>query len=418
MRKTVIVLLAAVLTLLPALAAMASGGSEASKAELARLNTEVEGLKARLAAGVSRGDFGTACADCHGPTPKYPLLGARLGYDTSGHKNNDNSYYSNGQGCQKCHTNEGFIDFVKTGKVDDKAFVAYPSQPNCVTCHTPHESWDLTLRTVKPVPLVDGTLFDLGKGNLCANCHQSRTAAKDTVKAMAAKDVRAPWGAHHGPQSDLLNGSNAWQYPGKSYSSSPHKQVLEDGCVECHMSLPQGRYGLNPEIGGHSFNMVGEVHEAPAVNLVACLGCHKDAKQVPRTELFDVKAKADFDRDGRVEAAQLEVQGLLDLFVNAKGTGYLQTTNPVMYKKDAEASFAGLGSGWAGTTAGQWSEAQMAALYNYKLILEDRSRGVHNLPTPSRCCMTPSRPWMRVSTTRCGRRRSRAPGLQCRAPVV
>jgi hypothetical protein len=38
-----------------------------------------------------------------------------------------------------------------------------------------------------------------------------------------------------------------------------------------------------------------------------------------------------------------------------------------------------LGSGWAGTTAGQWSEAQMAALYNYKLILEDRSRGVHNL---------------------------------------
>jgi hypothetical protein len=171
MRKTVIVLLAAVLTLLPSLAAMASGGSEASKAELARLNTEVEGLKARLAAGVSRGDFGAACADCHGPTPKYPLLGARLGYDTSGHKNNDNSYYANGQGCQKCHTNEGFIEFAATGKVDPKSFVAYPSQPNCVTCNTQHETWDFGLRTVKAVKLINGAEFDIGKGNLCALPH-------------------------------------------------------------------------------------------------------------------------------------------------------------------------------------------------------------------------------------------------------
>ena len=101
---------------------------------------------------------------------------------------------------------------------------------------------------------------------------------------------------------------------------------------------------------------------------------------MPRTELFDVKAKADFDRDGRVEAAQVEVQGLLDLFVNPKGSG-LPADHSIRscIKKDAEASFAGLGSGWAGTPAGQWSEAQMAALYNYKLIVEDRSRGVHNL---------------------------------------
>ena len=379
MRKTVTVLLAIALALLPVLAALASGGSEDNKAEFARLNSEVEGLKARLAGGVTRVDFGAACADCHGATPKYPLLGARLGYDTSGHKNNDNSSYANGQGCQKCHTNEGFIDFVKTGKVDDKAFVAYPSQPNCVTCHTQHESWDFSLRTVKPVKLVDGSVFDLGKGNLCATCHQSRTAAKDTVKALPAKDVRSPWGAHHGPQSDLLNGSNAWEYPGKSYSSSPHMQVLKDGCVECHMALPTGRYGLSPYIGGHSFNIAGEVHEAPVVNLAACLPCHQDMKRVPRAELFDIKAGADFDHDGKLEPVQLEVQGLLDLFVNPKGTGYLQTISPVMYKKDAEASFEALGSGWAGTSAGQWTEAQMAALYNYKLIVEDRSRGVHNL---------------------------------------
>jgi hypothetical protein len=100
---------------------------------------------------------------------------------------------------------------------------------------------------------------------------------------------------------------------------------------------------------------------------------------VPRTELFDIKASADFDHDGKVEPVQLEVQGLLELFVNPKGTGYLQTLSPAMYKRDAEASFETLSAGWAGATSGQWTERQMAALYNFKLILEDRSLGVHNL---------------------------------------
>jgi hypothetical protein len=378
MRNTSIILLILAMLLLPAFAALGSGDKEA-KAEFARLNKEVEGLKARLEGGVTRDDFGASCADCHGATPKYPLQGARLGYDTSGHKNNDNSTYANGGGCQKCHTNEGFIDFVKTGKVDDKAFVAYPSQPGCVTCHTQHETWDLSLRSVKPVKLVDGSTFDLGKGNLCAICHQSRTPVKATVKALAAKDVRSSWGAHHGPQSDVINGTNAWEFPGKKYSSSPHKQVLQDGCVECHMALPTGRYALSPAIGGHSFNLAGEVHEAPVVNVVGCVACHKDMKQVPRTEWFDIKAASDFDHDGKVEPAQLEVQGLLDMFVNAKGTGYLQNVNPVMFKKEAEATFEGLSAGWAATTAGQWTEGQIAALYNYKFIVEDRSLGVHNL---------------------------------------
>ena len=97
MRNTSIILLILAMLLLPAFAALGAGDKEA-KAEFARLNQEVEGLKAKLEGGVTRDDFGAACADCHGATPKYPLLGARLGYDTSGHKNNDNSTYANGGG--------------------------------------------------------------------------------------------------------------------------------------------------------------------------------------------------------------------------------------------------------------------------------------------------------------------------------
>jgi hypothetical protein len=329
--------------------------------------------------GLVRSDFDQSCATCHGGEADYPVLGARLGYDTSGHKNNGNSYYANGGGCQRCHTNEGFIEYVKTGSVDPKAFVKYPSQQGCFTCHTPHETWDFSLRTTKPVKLTTGVTFDLGSGNLCASCHQVAFApAKALVKASEAKTVLGHWGAHHGPQADILMGTNGWEFPGKRYSSSAHKDVVADSCVTCHMSLPEGRYAFSPALGGHSFNVVAEVHEAGKVNNSGCIRCHGDLKQVPGTEVFDLKAKADYDRDGKVEPVQQEIQGLLDAFVNSNGTGYLQRTNPPMFKPDAHASFHELGSGWANSKQGSWSEVEMAALYNYKLIVEDRSRGVHN----------------------------------------
>ena len=316
-----------------------------------------------------------ACADCHSDNPKYPLLGVRLGYDTSGHKKNNNSYYANGTGCQQCHTNEGFIEYVDKGKVGE--YVAYPSQPGCFTCHEPHTKGDFSLRTMKPVKLANGSVFDLGKGNLCANCHQARLNAQETVQASDAAKITSHWGGHHGPQSDMVSGTNAWEFPGKSYSSSAHKLVVKDGCAQCHMALPKGRYGFSPELGGHSFNIEGEVHEAGLLNVTACVACHKDIKQVRGEEIFDLKAKVDYDQDGNLEPLQQEVQGILETFVNEKGTGYLQTINPPMFKKDAKPTFEGLGD-WAGSRTGSWTKEQMAALYNYKYVVEDRSKGVHN----------------------------------------
>ena len=94
---------------------------------------------------------GLSCVDCHSSTsPKYPLLGAAEGYEHSGHdrgfENEErNSYYANGAGCQRCHTNEGFIEYVETGSVDSEAFVEYPSQPGCFSCHMwDHSSTGLT----------------------------------------------------------------------------------------------------------------------------------------------------------------------------------------------------------------------------------------------------------------------------------
>lgn len=330
----------------------------------------------------------SACMTCHGSTPKYPILGARMTYDHSTHKNGGNSAYANGGGCQKCHTNEGFIDFVKTGKVDDKAFVKYPSQQGCFTCHAPHENGDMRLRTTKAVTLATGVTFDSGSGNLCANCHQARTAVKDTVKAMAAKDISSPWGAHHGPQADMMMGSNAYEFAGKEYAGAgDHASAIDDGCVSCHMSLPDGRYGFSPNLGGHSFNISGDVHEAEKLNTTACVSCHKDMKQavgtrpwikaggpgviwIDKPAVFGITAPADYDRDGQKEYMQDEVQGLMDRLVNQQGNGLLQQGALNAY--DAKGNYI------LNKATTNLSADQVGALYNFKYVLEDRSRGVHN----------------------------------------
>ena len=357
----------ACVVLLPAI--VWAGGEVEAKKEAPKAEAK-EATEAKEISAVEPAKPAINCMDCHGSTPKYPVLGARLGYDYSGHKNNGNSRYANGGGCQRCHTNEGFIDYVATGTADASAFVEYPSQPGCFTCHAPHEKGDLSLRTVAPVKLSTGQVIDIGKGNLCANCHQARTPAATTVVPTAAKNISASWGAHHGPEADILAGTNAFEFAGKSYSSSPHMQVVADGCVQCHGTQPSARYGWSPSLGGHSFKMVGDVHEAPKVNNSGCISCHKDANQVPGTEYFNIMAKDDYDQDGTKEPLQAEVRGLLDKFVNKNGSGALQKLALPMYGP-----------------AGAWLTAkaetvrplnEMGALYNYKMILEDRSLGVHN----------------------------------------
>lgn len=318
--------------------------------------------------------FADLCNDCHGANPKFSTYSARGGYEHSGHKNNGNAYYANGDGCQQCHTHEGFVEYLEKGVIDPKSYIQYPSQPNCFTCHDPHKTGDLSVRKNAALSLADNTKFDMGKGNLCANCHQVRGKARETVKAMPANKVLGHWGAHHGPQTDMVVGTNAYEFEGKKYYSSVHATLIKDGCVVCHMTYPKGRYGFSPGISGHSFRVSAEIHDNTILNTTGCVSqsCHEELKQVRGKDVFDYKAKADFDNDKKIESLQEEIQGLLDFFVNKNGTGYLQKLNPPMYNANGS---------WNQTKSeGVRPINEMAALYNYKFVLEDRSRGIHNAP--------------------------------------
>ncbi|HUI72219.1 MAG TPA: hypothetical protein VL354_16990 [Spirochaetia bacterium] len=312
-----------------------------------------------------------SCADCHASTnPRYPFLGEKARYEVSGHKLLGNAAYANGDGCQVCHTNEGFISSIEKGNPDPKDFVANPSQPGCFTCHEPHEKGDFRLRTATPVTLANGKVFDVGDGNLCASCHRATAVAAQAVTAMPANTIAAYWGSHHGPQADIVAGTNAYEFPGKTYGSSAHKDVINDGCVSCHMSLPKGRAGLSLEIGGHSCEVVGKVHGTDTLNLAACISCHRDIRQAPGRAVFNIIAQEDYDQNGKKEPFQVEVQGLLDRFVNREGTGLLQTLNPPFYTKDG--AFV-----WSKSDAVR-PISEVAAFYNYRMIVDDRSLGIHN----------------------------------------
>jgi Doubled CXXCH motif (Paired_CXXCH_1) len=310
--------------------------------------------------------FPKECVDCHSSQPKYPVRGVRTQYLTSGHRTLGNASYANSDDCQGCHTNEGFIERVKTGKVDTKKFVANPSEIDCFTCHAPHDTGNFSLRTMSKITLANGAAFDKEKGNLCANCHRARRTPKEEVKARNIPTDS--WGAHHGPQADMLVGTNAYEFSGKKYSSSAHALLPQANCIACHMTQPSGRYSLAPTIGGHSMRIEGEVHERPTVNTAGCLSCHADMKQVADKPLFDRKAPADYDGDGKVETIQEEVEGLYERLINKKGTGLLQTMKEPPY--DAKGKFI--------NSKTQYPNVVVAALYNYKFVVEDGSKGIHN----------------------------------------
>ena len=368
-RHTPIAIFIALLTLL-ALASLSAGRW------LSLTDSADERTSTRLAS--VDGSFPSECATCHGETAAYPLRGARTQYLKSGHHlgfdlEEPHAFYANGGGCQGCHTHEGFVQTLATGEVDRDGFVEWPSQPNCFTCHAPHERGDFSLRTTEAVTLVSGRKFDMGDGNLCANCHQARTAATDAVKATPANQVRSYFGPHNGPQADVVAGTGAFEFADRTYTGSQHRFAVEDACVGCHMPLPKGRYNLSASVGGHSFNIAHVEGEDITVNAMACQGCHEGIKPVRGSRLFDTPAGADWDADGSVEVAQAEVQGLLDRLVNSEGTGLLQQGPAPVYTASGDFNSRAPGNLMR-------SEAEMAALFNYKFFSGDRSLGIHNMP--------------------------------------
>lgn len=289
------------------------------------------------------------CFTCHDG-----LLDQAQGeWDNSIHASGNNVDYTNrgGSDCTKCHDQEGFVQFLETGTLPEEPFSTV-STIGCFTCHDPHENATMALRTTAAVTLENGDVFDHGNGNLCVACHHSRKSADDIT---TDQSVNKYWGPHYGPQGDMVNGSNGWEFPGEGYpfASSPHATQVRDACAGCHMG--QVRTHDGNEIGGHSFNMVALEDSTITMDAFCDVaGCH------PGTSGLDFTADQDYDNNGNIEGFQTESDGLADtLRVLLVAQGLIDGADYPISGTIADSNKAG-------------------ALYNFLNYVKDRSRGVHN----------------------------------------
>ncbi len=322
----------------------------------------------------------SVCAYCHdsGTHHAIPAMLDRSGFDASdfdgrgfegGHTRGAFvSYAGNRSGCSPCHSGTGYIEWIKEGRPSDNlglpaATQVVPEAENfsCVTCHDPHDATNPMQLRAKETNLGDGTVISFekyGTGAQCMDCHRSRRQASTYAEDIT--NGSSHFGAHHGPQADMVLGKNAPNY-GVEFPTSPHGIAGGNACVDCHMA---GESAFDEEgnvltFGGHTFNMNNEEGED---NLEACAPCHGEIGSSFKDKKFYLNGNADLDGDGVANGLQIEVHGLLDtlaLYLPKNEDGEVDIEDK--YAQDSVLT--------PKITKGG---------YIYMFVEEDRSFGIHN----------------------------------------
>ena len=285
------------------------------------------------------------CASCHeeGSHHIIPLQWDYSVHAIGTHKYAGPSRYT----CTPCHNGQGFIEFAQGEEQAADELVPIV----CASCHDPHSKANEHQLRLVSATLSNGFEFNAGLGSLCANCHKARVEAVSYVDDYLAHTSH--YGPHHGPQADMLSAQNAYTW-GQTLGTSPHMFVTENACVDCHMQF-DAPLGQVPAYGGHTFAMVSNTGEE---NLGACNqdGCHSGVTAFEEKEYF-YNGNADLDGDGTANGLQVEIEGLLDTLAM-----HLQP----------------YGSTDINDIDSSWTLNEAAAYYNYVMVEEDRSMGIHN----------------------------------------
>jgi hypothetical protein len=216
------------------------------------------------------------------------------------------------------------------------------SHIGCAVCHDPHDDKNFAqLRIVgKPVEL-PFEAKDVGLSATCFECHNARTKPADAISSTFP---------HYASNAEFLSDTGGVTY-GATVPNSPHgmlvganpvpdpddktgKTMLFGGqkpgaCVVCHVwpkllsDTKDPNYKYQLEVGGHSFNVKSV--DGKFEYTAACKSCHGDIKD------FNLKAKADYDGNGKVEGVKEEIKGLLNAVwkaLEAKGVKKVETGYP------------------------------------------------------------------------------------------
>lgn len=248
----------------------------------------------------TNGTDGTAkCSVCHNNSAV--IVAKQLQYEESQHATGEESAYTNGRtsgDCQKCHSNEGFHEFLAGGNVHQSFDDV--QQPNCYTCHNVHkdfEETDWSLTTTASVTFMNGVAGPYNNtangssSNLCANCHQAR-AASPAIPAVGGADLvigssATRWGPHYSSVSNIMTNSGGYHTAGAlSYTANHlHKNL---SCTSCHMQKPYG-----DQAGGHTMDFRYDSHGTELVLNSGCTSCHTETAAAFTTKSNNARAALD-----------------------------------------------------------------------------------------------------------------------------
>jgi len=286
----------------------------------------------------------TTCASCHVSGPANSAI--RQQWKMSGHADNlapawMNNDFKTKSGCVQCHSATGFIAY-STGRVTaawGDAADKTKEVLSCVGCHLNVTTG--ALRTVTPItPYADDAYSnpELGKSNLCMNCHSGTKNGKSiTAQLQALADFTdLPFiGSHNMAAGGTSYGRVGYHFDGRTYNGAAvHSAKLgTDGsgsCVACHKNSENG-------------------HKFQAGATALCTSCHGAT--------FNA-ARLSSDRTAFLNA--LEV-----LRAQLAANGYPYSPNYPYFSN----------SNWG---AGQAGADTMGAAFNYVLFLTEPGAYAHN----------------------------------------
>jgi formate-dependent nitrite reductase cytochrome c552 subunit len=131
-------------------------------------------------------------------------------------------------------------------------------------------------------------------------------------------------------------------------SEHPHESWNENSCTTCHMYRRPYIDSANPQLWGHNFEPRYE----------RCITCHSNFTD-----------EAEFW--AWVEEYQVEIDGMLQAFLDAWPGAWIDGDGEPVSVEDE-------GDGTGPPELDPVGNAYRAALWNYYVVLNDASRGVHN----------------------------------------
>lgn len=282
--------------------------------------------------------------------------------------------------CARCHSSEGFIDYLggdgsAPGVVDQPAPVK--SVIRCQTCHNP--AADALTSVTFPSGV---TITGLGGEARCMTCHQGRASGADVDTAIAAAAAASGGGGddqvssslqfqniHFFPAAATLFAGRAkggYQYAGQVYDVRFRHVDGVDTCIGCH----------DP----HSTEVRFDV----------CSGCHTGVTDVTAAHTIRMMSSVgrDYDGDGdTTEGIYGELIGLRDKVLAAVTTYGNEHHTPICYSADAYPYwFADLdGNGTCSPTEAvaanafmSWTPRLLRATYNFQMASKDPGAFAHN----------------------------------------